>query len=256
MSDRQITIDLNCDMGELPELLADGTEESLMREVSSANIACGAHAGSPKSMKNLVNLSIKYGVAVGAHISYPDRPNFGRKQVSMSADDIEELTYSQISLLANIASDSGARLNHIKPHGALYHAAQNDELIAEAIAKAVGRLDKNLILVEQASSPVLSFWSKLGFRSIAEAFADRRYESDGRLRSRTLPQAVITDPAAAADQALRIVKQQTVVAYDGSRLPLNAQTICIHGDTPGSLTTAQSIRAALDVAGVNVRPTK
>jgi UPF0271 protein len=256
MSDNQITIDLNCDMGELPQLLANGTEELLMREVSSANIACGAHAGSPESMKALVNLSIKYGVAIGAHISYPDRPNFGRKQVSMSADEIEEMTYSQISLLGNIAADSGARLSHIKPHGALYRAAQNNELIAAAIAKAVGRLDKNLILVEQALSSVLSFWSKMGFRSIAEAFADRAYESNGELRSRALPQALIIDPFAAADQALRIVKEQTVVAYDGSRLRLDAQTICIHGDTPGSFENAKSIRAVLDGAGVDVGPTK
>jgi UPF0271 protein len=254
MNNGQITIDLNCDMGELPKLLADGTEEALMQEISSANIACGAHAGSAESMEALVKLARKYGVSVGAHISYPDRPNFGRRELTMSADDIEETSYSQTSLLAKIAAVFGVRLSHVKPHGALYHAAQNNELIAGAIAKAVRRVDKNLLLVEQALSPVLTFWSGMGFPSIAEAFADRAYESDGRLRSRDLPQAVIANPMLAADQALRIVREHTVVARDGSRLRLDAQTICIHGDTPGAVEVARSVRLALRGAGVSVVP--
>ena len=256
MRNGELTIDLNCDMGELPQLYADGTEELLMQQISSANIACGAHAGSPESMEALVNLATRYGVAVGAHISYPDRPNFGRREVSMSADEIEETIYSQASLLAKIAADFDVRLSHVKPHGALYHAAQNNELIAGAIAKAVRRIDKDLILVEQALSPVLSFWSEMGFPNIAEAFADRTYEGDGKLRSRDLPQALITDPSIAAGQTLRIVGEHTVVAHDGSRLGLHAQTICIHGDTPGAVENARSIRAALRGAGISVAPTR
>jgi UPF0271 protein len=254
MSNGQITIDLNCDMGEIPGLFTDGTEAKLMQEISSANIACGAHAGSPESMKALVNLATKYGVAVGAHISYPDRPNFGRRELSMSADEIAEATYSQISLLANVAADFGVRLNHVKPHGALYHAAQNNELVAAAIARAVRRVGKDLILVEQALSPVLSFWSGMGFPNIAEAFADRTYESDGKLRSRDLPQALITDPSLAADQAVRIAREHLVVAHDGTRLRLHAQTICIHSDTPAAVEIARSVRSALRGAGVSVVP--
>jgi len=227
-----------------------------MQQISSANIACGAHAGSPETMEALVNLATRYGVAVGAHISYPDRPNFGRREVSMSADEIEETAYSQTSLLAKVAADSGVRLSHVKPHGALYHAAQNNELVAGAIAKAVRRIDRDLILVEQALSPVLSFWSEMAFPNIAEAFADRTYESDGKLRSRDLPQALITDPSLAADQAVRIAREHLVVAHNGTRLRLHAQTICIHGDTPGAVENARSISAGLRGAGVRVAPTK
>ena len=253
MSDRQI-IDLNCDMGELPQLLADGTEELLMREISSANIACGAHAGSPESMKALVNLAIKHEVAIGAHISYPDRPNFGRKQVSMSAEEIEEMAHSQVFLLAEIAAIFGARLNHVKPHGALYHAAQKSEVIAEAIARAVRRIDSRLILVEQASSHVLSFWSGRGCPTIAEAFADRTYENDGKLRSRDLPGALITNPLLAAEQALRIARDHLVVAEDGTELRLEADTICVHGDSPAAVEAAKSIRVLLQKEDIEIGP--
>jgi UPF0271 protein len=172
----------------------------------------------------------------------------------LSPDEIEQTAHSQICLLQEVAAKSGLPLNHVKPHGALYHDVQSNKLIAGAIAKAVRRLDKELILVEQALSPVLTFWSEMGSRNIAEAFADRTYESDGKLRSRHLPQALITDSSLAVDQALRIVRERVVVARDGSRLPLEADTICIHGDTRGALDNARSIRAALRAAGVNVTP--
>ncbi len=193
-------------MGELPQLLADGTEEALMQEITSANVACGGHAGSLESMRALLKLAVKYGVAVGAHISYPDCLNFGRKMLPMSAEEIEEATYSQVSLLAGVAEPLGTRLNHVKPHGALYHAAQDHEAIAGAIARAVRRIDKTLVRIEQALSPVLTIWTKKGFPNIAEAFADRTYESDGKLRSRDLPRALITDPGRAAEQALGIAR--------------------------------------------------
>jgi 5-oxoprolinase (ATP-hydrolysing) subunit A len=249
-----LTIDLNCDMGELPQLYADGTEEALMQQISSANIACGAHAGSPKSIAALANLAKNFGVAVGAHISYPDRLNFGRKTMPMSAAEIEQSAYSQISLLAEIALRVGARLAHVKPHGALYHDAQGDDSIATAIAKAALRVDARLILVEQALSRVLTVWSQMGVRSVAEAFADRVYESGGKLRSRDVPQALISDPSRAAEQALGIVRDCAVVAHDGSRLHLEAGTICIHGDTEGAVENARAIRAALDAAGIRVKP--
>jgi len=253
MSSLQPTIDLNCDMGELPQSLADGTEEALMQQISSANIACGAHAGSAESMQALVKLARRYGVAVGAHISYPDRTNCGRKEMQMSAEEIEEAAHSQISTLAQIASSLGVRLNHVKPHGALYHVAQKNEPIALAIARAARRVDKKLVLVEQASSPVLAFWSKEGYPNIAEAFADRKYESDGRLRSRELGGALITDSSVAAEQAVRIAREHIVIAGDGSRLHLKADTICVHGDTPGAVENARAIKIALAKAGIALR---
>jgi len=252
MTTRRLTIDLNCDMGELPHLLADGTEEALMQQITSANIACGAHAGNLGSMQALVKLAMKYGVAIGAHISYPDRLNFGREELPMSAGEIEETTHSQISALAKIAAAFGTRLSHVKPHGALYHAAQRDEMIAEAIAKAVRGIDEHLVLVEQALTPVLSFWSRNGYPTVAEAFADRTYESDGKLRSRDLLRALITDPSLAASQALRIALERTVIADDGSRLRLEADTICVHGDTPGAVENAKAVKMALRNANVNV----
>jgi UPF0271 protein len=252
MRSGELTIDLNCDMGELPELFADGTEELLMQQISSANIACGAHAGSRESMEALVNLAAKYGVAVGAHIGYPDRANFGRRTMALSGDEIEESAHSQICILQEIAAKSGLELRHVKPHGALYHDAQESQLIAEAIAKAGLRSGKGLILVEQALTPVVAFWSEMGCRVLAEAFADRTYESDGKLRSRHLPEALITDSSLATKQALRIVQEGAVVAHDGSRVPLEADTICLHGDTPGAFENAKSIRAALRSAGVKV----
>jgi UPF0271 protein len=252
MKNARTTIDLNCDMGELPHLLMDGTEEALMQEISSANIACGGHAGSVGSMQALVKLAMKYGVAVGAHVSYPDRTNFGRKEVPMSADEIEETVHSQISILANVAAELGTRVHHVKPHGALYHAAQKNEAIATAIANAAHRFDKTLVLVEQASTAVLLSWSKRGHPTKAEAFADRTYEEDGKLRSRDLPGALITDPALAAAQAVGIARDHIVMAGDGSRLRLEAQTICLHGDTPGAVGNAKAIKIALRDAGVTL----
>jgi UPF0271 protein len=252
MNREELTIDLNCDMGEIHELYTDGTEEALMQQISSANIACGAHAGSPESMAALIALAKQYGVAVGAHISYPDRPNFGRKAMSMSAAQIEQSAYSQVSLLAEIASRADVRLQHVKPHGALYHDAQANEAIAVAIAKAALRVDKRLTLVEQASSPVLTLWTSMALRTLAEAFADRVYESNGKLRRRDLPQALITEPSRAAQQTLGIARDRAVMAHDGSRLHLEAGTICLHGDTPGALENARAIRAALENAGIRV----
>lgn len=249
MSREELIIDLNCDMGEIPELYTDGTEQALMQQISSANIACGGHAGSPESMAALVNLAKKHRVAAGAHISYPDRPNFGRKTVPMSAAKLEESAYSQIALMAETATRAGVALKHVKPHGALYHDAQANESIATAIAKAVLRVNARLTLVEQALSPVLTLWTGMGLCTVAEAFADRVYESDGKLRSRTLPEALISDPSRAAEQALSIAREHAVAARDGSRLYLHAGTICIHGDTKGAVQNARAIRAALKLHG-------
>ena len=247
------SIDLNCDLGEIPALLRDGTDEALMRSISSANVACGGHAGDAASMEQSVRSAMRHGVALGAHPSYPDRAGFGRHEVAASPSEVAAFVVTQIRALEEVAERCGARLVHAKPHGALYHAASRDAAIAAAIAGAVARVDASLVLVGLAGSPMLSTWSAHGRRVAAEAFADRRYEADGALRARSQPDALITDPAAAAEQAVRIATGRGAVASDGTVVPIQADTLCLHGDTPGAVGIARAVRAALEGAGVQVR---
>jgi UPF0271 protein len=221
-----MTIDLNCDLGELPDA---ALEEALMAHISSANVACGGHAGDAPTMRGTVELARRYGVAVGAHPGYPDRPNFGRLPLALSAEQIAETVYQQIQALAAIAG----HLAHVKPHGALYNVAASNPDVARAIAEGVARFTKDLVLVGLAGSVMLDVWREMGFRVAAEGFADRRYQPDGSLRSRQFPDALITQPDEAAAQALRLARQGQV------------QTICVHGDTPGSVEIVAAVARAL-----------
>jgi 5-oxoprolinase (ATP-hydrolysing) subunit A len=247
------SIDLNCDLGEIPGLLRDGTDEALMRSISSANLACGGHAGDAASMEQSVRSAMRHGVALGAHPSYPDRAGFGRHEVSASPSEVAAFVLTQIRDLEEVTTRCGARLVHVKPHGALYHAASRDAAIAAAIAGAAARIDPGLVLVGLAGSPMLSTWSAHGRHVAGEAFADRRYEADGALRARSQPDALIPDPAAAAEQAVRIATGRGAVASDGTVVPIQADTLCLHGDTPGAVAIARAVRAALESAGVQVR---
>ena len=224
-----MSIDLNCDMGEL----ADAPEELLMPLVSSTNVACGAHAGDRAMMERTIRLAMQHGVAVGAHPGYPDKENFGRIELAMALEDLERSIYEQITALESVAAPLGCSVRHVKPHGALYNVAARDRFVAMAIAAGVRRWDEAATLVGLAGSLTLEVWRGAGFRVLAEAFADRVYEPDGTLRSRRLPGALITDPAEAAEQALRI-------ARSGS-----AQTVCIHGDTPQAVEIARAVRERL-----------
>jgi UPF0271 protein len=219
-----MSIDLNCDMGELPD---DAIEEALMPHITSANVACGGHAGDAATMRRTVDLARRHGVAVGAHPGYPDRPNFGRLELAMSAEQIAQTVRDQIRALADIAGE----IAHVKPHGALYNVAATNQEVARAIGEGVAQVGGDLTLVGLAGSRMLDVWRKMGFRTAAEGFADRRYEPDGSLRSRKFADALITDPSAAAEQALRLASE--------------VQTICVHSDTPDAVQIVVAVSEAL-----------
>ena len=243
-------IDLNCDMGELPEAIADGTQEALMRSVTSVNVACGGHAGDERTMRTTLEEALRAGVAIGAHPGYPDRANFGRLELKLPAETIAGSVFEQVRALAEIAAACGARLAHVKPHGALYNQAVRNRELAEAIAKGVARWSQDVVLVGLAGSPMLDVFREAGFAVAAEAFADRRYEPDGTLRSRKFEDALIRDPEEAGRQALGIAERGVVVARDGSEFPVDAQTLCIHGDTPGAPEIAATVARTLREAQV------
>src|SRR6266581_2712745 len=245
-----IRIDLNCDMGELPEAIADGTQEALMRSVTSVNVACGGHAGDERTMRTTLEQALRAGVAVGAHPGYADRANFGRLELKLPVETIAESVFEQVRALAEIAAACGARLAHVKPHGALYNQAVRNRELAEAIAKGVARWSRDVVLVGLAGSPMLDVFRGAGFAVAAEAFADRRYEPDGTLRSRKFEDALIRDPEEAGRRALGIAERGVVIARGGSEVAVDAQTICIHGDTPGAPQIAATVAQTLHEAGV------
>lgn len=247
-----LRIDLNSDVGERPGALADGSEVSLIRLVTSVNIACGGHAGDEATMKRIVLFAHEQRVSIGAHPSYPDRENFGRVRLDLTPAEITRAVREQIAALAAVAERCGTRVRHVKPHGALYNTAANDRIVAEAIAAAVLDFDGSLTLVGLAGSLMLEVWKQEGLAVAAEAFADRRYESDGSLRLRRFADALIADPAAAAEQALDIAVGRRVTAWDGTPVSVEADTVCVHGDTPGSLQIAVALRRRLETAGVRL----
>jgi 5-oxoprolinase (ATP-hydrolysing) subunit A len=246
------TIDLNCDMGELPEAIADGTQEALMRSITSVNVACGGHAGDERTMRTTIEQAVRWKLAIGAHPGYPDRENFGRLELKLPAGALADTVFEQVRALAEIADSCGVRLAHVKPHGALYNQAVCSRELAEAIANGIARWSRDVVLVGLAGSPMLDVFRKAGFALAAEAFADRRYEADGTLRSRKFEDALICDPEEAGRQALSIVECGTVIACGGSEIAVNAQTICIHGDTPGAPEIAAAVERTLGEAGIQL----
>src|ERR1035438_5159774 len=249
----ELCIDINADLGESQESLANGTDFELMRYIASASVACGGHAGDERTMRETVIAAGKLNVAVGAHPGYPDRENFGRIESPMAAAEIEASVRDQIAALSPVAQPLGVTLVHCKPHGALYHAANTSAEVAAAIGRAVLESDEQLIMVGQAGSSALTVWESMGLSCAAEAFADRAYEPDGTLRKRTEAGALLDDPARAAQQAWDIASRQIVVAADGSELRVAASTICIHSDTPGSAAIARAVKQRLIAGGVQVR---
>jgi 5-oxoprolinase (ATP-hydrolysing) subunit A len=245
-------IDLNCDMGELPEAILDGTQESLMPSLTSVNIACGGHAGDAQTIKTTIEQALRWNLVLGAHPGYPDRANFGRLELNLPPEAIADFVFEQVQTLAKAAAAYGARVAHVKPHGALYNQAVGNRVLAEAIAKGVGRWSRDVILVGLAGTSMLDVFRQAGFRVVAEAFADRRYETNGTLRSRKFDDALIRDPSEAGRQALQIVERGTVTAHDGNEVSVNAQTICIHGDTPGASKIAAAVAQTLRRAGVEL----
>jgi UPF0271 protein len=246
-------MDLNCDMGEAPEAVADGTQESLMPSLTSVNVACGGHAGDSRTMKATIEQALRWNLALGAHPGYSDRANFGRLELDLPPETIANSVFEQVRALGEVAAGYGAHLRHVKPHGALYNQAAKTSRLAEAIAIGVARWSRDVVLVGLAGSTMLDVFRKAGFRVAAEAFADRRYEPDGTLRSRKFADALIRDPAEAGRQALHIAERGTVIACDGTEILARAETICIHGDTPGAAKIAAAVARTLRLAGVELR---
>jgi UPF0271 protein len=249
-----VRIDLNADVGESFGAWGLGDDPALIPLLTSANVACGAHAGDPHTIERTVRLAAEAGVSVGAHPGYPDLAGFGRRDLEMTPAELEASIVHQVGGVLAFARDAGVELRHVKPHGALYNRAARDERVAASIASAIRRVSGGLILVGLAGSVALEAGRAAGLAVAAEGFADRAYEADGSLRSRRLAGALFEDPAEAARQALAIVREGRVRSHDGSFVAVRADTICIHGDTPGAVAIATAIRAAFADAGVELAP--
>jgi UPF0271 protein len=247
-----VRIDLNADVGESFGAWSLGEDEALIPNVTSINVACGAHAGDPRTIDRTVALAVEHGVVVGAHPGYPDLAGFGRRAMDLPPDEIEASVLFQVAAVAGFARAHGTRLRHVKAHGALYNSAARDEAAAAAIARAVRRFDPSLFLVGLAGSALLAAGRDAGLPVLAEAFADRAYEPDGSLRGRHHPDALLADPDATAWQAVRIACDGRVTAIDGRELDVVADTLCVHGDAPGAAARAAAVRQALAAAGVEV----
>lgn len=245
-------IDLNADLGESFGAWPMGQDTQLMPVISSANVACGGHAGDPGTMRRTVRLARAHGVAVGAHPGFPDLLGFGRREIQMSPQEVEDLVLYQVSALAGIARSEGVRLQHVKAHGALYNMACQDEALAEAIAKAVLACDPTLVLFGLPDSALIQAGLDAGLPVAAEAFADRAYHADGGLVSRSVPGSVIHDIDLVVTRAVTMATERTVETVDGPTISFEADTLCVHGDTPGAAALAAAIRRGLEDAGVTI----
>ena len=233
-------MDINADIGE-------GYDDAgLMPYLTRASIACGGHTGDARSMDAALALAAEYGVAVGAHPSYPDREGFGRRDWAATPEQIAQWVTQQIEALAEIAASKGTRLAHVKPHGALYNAAAQQDVIATAIAQAVKDWDASLILLGLSGSRLIEAGRAAGLTVMQEVFADRRYQPGGQLVSRETPGALITDPETAAEQAYALAHDQPIIALDGSPLRLAADTLCLHSDTPGAIGIARAVAQVMN----------
>ncbi len=247
-------LDLNCDMGEGFGAWKMGDDASLLDHVTSANIACGFHAGDPGTIHRTVELALEKGVAIGAHPSLPDLQGFGRRSMNVSAEEAYDLVLYQIGALAGFATACGGKLAHVKPHGALYNMAAKDARLARAIARAVRDFDATLVLFGLAGSELVRAGGQAGLKTANEVFADRTYQADGSLTPRTQPDAMIHDADAAIAQVRRMVGEGRVRSQQGSDVPVQPDTLCIHGDEPGAVDFAKRIRQALAADGVRVAP--
>jgi len=243
-----LRIDLNADVGE-----GSSDDASLLRLVTSANVAAGFHAGDPSVLRQTIRAARAGAAAVGAHPSFPDRAGFGRHEMIVTPQEAEDFVLYQIAAVAGVAAAEGVKLQHVKPHGALYNMAARDAALAEAIARAASAFDSSLILFGLPGSELLKAGRAAGLRVAAEAFADRAYEADGSLVSRKTPGAVIHDADAVVARAIRMAKDRSVTAVDGSIVRIDLDTICVHSDTPGAADLAARLRAGLEAAGVTVR---
>lgn len=247
-------IDLNCDLGEDESEQGARREMAVLEFVSSINVACGLHAGDAHVMRRIMRAAAARGVAVGAHPSLADRNHFGRRELPVTAEEVYELVTYQLGAAQAIAKASGARLNHVKPHGALYNMAARDAALAHAIARAVRDFDAGLVLYGLCGSQLIAAAEVNGLRSAAEVFADRTYRADGSLTPRSRPDALIDDEEIAVAQVLGMLRDGSVRSVDGTLVKVRADTVCIHGDAPQAQVFAARLRRALEARGISVRP--
>jgi UPF0271 protein len=247
----RMRVDLNADLGECQG--GCGPDAAMMPAITSANIACGFHAGDAATMRATVALARDHKVAIGAHPSLADREGFGRRELPVTEREVENLVAYQVGALAGIAAAEGARVGHVKPHGALYNMAARDRALADAIARAVLAIDPSLVLFGLSGSHLVAAGRDAGLRTASEAFADRAYQNDGTLAPRATAGAVIGDPHVVATRAVSMVRTRAVRAIDGTTIPLDVDTICLHGDTPGAAMLALAVRRALEQAAIDVR---
>ena len=246
-------ININCDLGEKSKHHSNHNDPKLLDIVNSANVACGYHAGDDQSMNQVIEISKKNNVSIGAHPSFNDPENFGRKRMNLPSLEIRKLIIDQYAILQNIASKHGEKVTHIKPHGALNNMACEDIELATTIAKAVYEIDKNLIYLVPTGSKMELAAKKLDMNIACEIFADRNYEDDGNLVSRSKPHALITDPEEAKKHVLSMVKNQAINCHSGKQIPCEIDSVCIHGDNESSLATAKSIKENLIENGLKLK---
>jgi 5-oxoprolinase (ATP-hydrolysing) subunit A len=244
-------VDLNADVGEGRRGTL-GNDAALMRVITSANVACGFHAGDPGVMRDTVALAASHGVAVGAHPGFPDLEGFGRRELQVAPPDVEDFVTYQVGALAAIAAAQGVRLQHIKPHGALFNMAARDASLADAIARAAAVIDASLVLFGPPESQLIAAGERAGLRTAREGFADRAYQRDGALVPRNERGSVLVDAATVVARAVKMVRDGRVEAIDGTVIPLAIDTLCVHGDTPGAADLAAGVRVGLEDAGVVV----
>jgi 5-oxoprolinase (ATP-hydrolysing) subunit A len=245
-------IDLNCDMGESYGAWKMGADAEVMPFISSANIACGFHAGDPATIRKTVRLAVDHGVAIGAHPSLPDLPGFGRRLMKISPQDMYDLVVYQAGAMEAFARAAGARLHHVKCHGALYNMAATDEALSDAMARAVKDLGSEVFLYCLSGSKSLERAKKQNVKTLGEVFADRGYSDDGTLAPRDQPGGMIEDAAQSVRQALAMVEEGYVTSLSGKRVPVSADTLCLHGDQPGAVAFARALRKTFSEKGISI----
>ena len=247
-------ININCDLGEKSKFHSIENDPELLNIVNSANIACGYHAGDEETMNMVIKISKSNGVSIGAHPSFKDRENFGRKKINLNSSEIIKLITDQYEILQKIAQEHGENVTHIKPHGALNNMACEDFELANTIAKAINNIDKNIIFLVPTGSQMEIAAKKLNMKIACEIFADRNYEDDGNLVSRSKDHALITNPEAAKKHVLSMVNNQAINCFSGKQIPCKIDSVCIHGDNESSLATAKSIKENLLSNGLILKP--
>lgn len=251
----KIKVDINCDLGESYGAFKVGNDEKIMQHITSANIACGFHAGDPVTIAHTVNLAKKYNVAIGAHPSYPDLLGFGRREMQLTPEEIRNYTIYQVSALQGFAATIGENLQHVKLHGALYNTASENKKTSNAVIEAVQTLNPNLIIFAPPKSALAEAAHNAGLKVAHEFFADRAYNADGNLVSRKEPNAIIQERQKVVERTIRAVKEQKVIAINGDTIKIGRiHTICVHGDTPTAVELAKALKKELTKANIEVKP--